>query len=241
MAKYPRKHRKKAVGKVSKAVKKYVKKAVHKLPELKYTNVQENGLSISNATFGALSSYYCCTDAIQQGTSDTNNRVGDQITLYDIDSRVVLENSLSAAANNDYVFVRLIMFQWHDMVDTTGAVGSGLSAILPLTELFQLGSGGVIAFNSAIDVDNRRAKRLSILYDKMMPVLRSVTASAYTENSVRMLHIYKRLKNRKLFYEAGSQTKARGHIFIIALSNWAYDVTHNVNVYSTHLTRFSDA
>lgn len=241
----PRKRRygkrgKKKGCKVSACVKKYVKKELRQFPEKKYTNVDENGLSmcrdVSGAT-GATAAYYCITDQIVQGTGDTNQRIGDSINLIDMDARFLFYQPTSTNPNP---FCRLIVFQWHNYLDTTAAIGQALAAILPISNILNNGGGGVSDVTSPYDIDHQRSDTFTILYDKMFGLSFNNPTTSNTSINQHHIHIKKKLRG-KVLYVNGSQTSAQNHIFVLAMSNNIYDRTNNPQLVGGHQIRFTDA
>jgi len=222
---------------VSKAVKTFVHKALKHVPEVKYTNTQVNGLYMCRDNGGASAAYFCLTDAIPQGTGDTNTRIGDQISLVGFDIRFLI--AAQAGAMNP--FCRIIIFQYHEFVTTAASIGSALEAILPATNLLNVGAGSVLGVTSPYDIDRERAKAFTILYDKNFNVSYNTGAGAYNSSiNNKQIHIKRKLRS-KLYYANESTTNARNHIFVLAMSNDTYSTANNPQIYMGHQTMFTDA
>lgn len=225
---------------VSKCVKKYVHKAITKLPELKYNNINYNGLYCAR-TQGTTGAYFCLTDNITKGTADINNRIGDQITLNSLEMRVFVGvQAASADAANAFPSMRLILFQFHDTVDTEAKIGSALDALLPIVNILNVGAGNVISPTSPIDTDAVRAKQFTILYDSFFPLEKSVLATYASGKNERCITIKRKFRN-KLYYIGSSDTYCKNHVFCLCMSNATYDNTVNPLLYMASQIKYSDA
>lgn len=221
--------------KVAKAVKTYVHKALKVAPELKYTNTQVNGLYMCKDNGGASAAYYCLTDVISQGVGDTNMRIGDSINLVNLDARFIMY-SQSGQPNP---FCRLIIFQYHEYVATGGSIGSALEAILPATNILNVGAGSVLGVTSPYDHDRRRSKSFTILYDKNFNLAYNTATNPISINN-KQIHVKRKLRG-KLMYANESTTTAKNHVFVLAMSNDAYNTGTNPQVAMGQQIVFTDA
>jgi len=166
-----------------------------------------------------------------------NARIGDEIHLVDIDCRF-LANSQVVGTPNSYC--RLIIFQWHEYLDTLAQTGSNLAITLPITSLLNVGAGTVIGVTSPYDIDRQRAKSFTILYDKTFNLSWNVGATSNSSINNKQIHFKKKMRNR-VYFANESPTIAKNHVFVLAMSNDTYSATNNPLIYMGHQTRFSDA
>jgi len=239
----PKGKRTKKTCKVSKCVKSYVHKALKVFPEKKYTAKNYNGLFCAQGQ-GATGAYYCITDNISQGDADANSRIGDQVILDNIDCRFVIgvQTGATSAANANPA-LRLIMFQYHETVDTTAATGIALDGILPLNNIFNVGAGNAFGPTQLYDVDGKRARTYTILYDKPFTLEKSVIGTYASGINQKEFRIKKKItRNNKLSYiGANSTTYAKNHIFVVCVSGATYDVTQNPVLYTASQVEYTDA
>jgi len=233
-------HRKKPVTKVPVSVRKYVKKAINANAEEKYALTNINGASITQDQKGVADAYYCLTDNIPQGLLDNNNRDGDQIRLHTFEGRYITQMDPAAATGNKNVTMRMIIFRANTNIDTTAAVGSGLIAIYPLSNILALGAGGVVSITSTYNHDRLKAKLFTILYDKCWFQTTAPLIGPGVNNNTRYIVIKKKLKNMKIEYIAGSTTNAMNHLFVLIMTNQNSGVANAPQLYSSTKVTYFD-
>lgn len=233
---------------VSKAVKRFVKKEVKRAPERKYTLVNYGGVQLNRATANVCSFFTCLTDTIPQGLQDNNARVGDEISLTELKINFYAQMTKGVTAPDDVVIFRLVVFQWNDVLDTTGATGAALGAILPSGSIFLTGVAGATNNDPSCHYNHDRihAKQLSILYDKMwrQESNSNTVGGTFTPDQIGGMmreHRVSLLRARKrLHFVNNSTTNASGHIFVIVLTNNPVAGTNPLGYLSTKLD-FNDS
>lgn len=226
------KPQKKAVGVI-------VEKKIKRDGELKYHDTVAPSYVVNRVnTTDSWYSYYCLTN-IPQGFTDTT-RSGDNIDLTSGTVRLAIQQSTASSAN-DSLMLRIVIFQYHPVVDGTYLAPPGppfgMNGALPLNLIFQPGVSGNIDFSSNYNVD--RKSQYHVLYDKVTKLVKYTTSVPGVIN----LKINLRMKKarKKVAYINGSTTQAAEHLFLLVMSNSNDSIANPAGMYAVTRLRFMDS
>lgn len=219
--KYYRRKTKKG-DKVSKNVRKYVKKAIKTFPEVKFSMgfIDSIGVRDVNST-----PFYFCLTNVAQGSS-VATRVGDQYTLVGMEINLIFGIDPTSTTLNKENWFRVLVFQWHTEVDGTDA--NLLSNLVITGNVLEIGantSGALASPDSLYDIQSKNQKNYTILYDKLFHMQNNIvnaTNGPYYDNSMfRSLRINKPKlgkAKRKLQFNQGGTNLASNHIFLVCFT-----------------------
>lgn len=197
-----------------------VKRVIAVRQELKYLNVTQSGIGISNTPSVVLVS------GISQGVTDSE-RDGDRVMLRKIYLR------WNATGGDTYNFLRFIVFQWKP----DNSVGP------TATDILLNGSSGFVDFTSQYNHDKRAL--FKIMYDKVIMTVgdgsqTALTAYPYQSN---FLHYNKKtliVPNKQLQYDAASATQGQNQIYVLTVSDSAVALPHPTISYTMKIL-FTDS
>lgn len=212
--------------KVSKAVKKYVKKAVKHVGETKHVEKAQLAWQPIDATgfIGRVSD-------TTQGTTD-QNRIGDQIQPVSIELGFFMWTDTSNPVfpvYDSYNQCRVILFQWHE----DDAFNSPIQSDILLYSYYQNIANVDIQMVSPYNWDQRHL--FTVLYDNTYTIRPDVVG--YPEQVLFKEHISIPV-SRKIFYNAGG-VSGSNNIYIMVVTDSTTPAHPNIQ-YLTQL-RFKDA
>lgn len=191
---------------LAKKVEKIAKQVKLQKPENKYSYV-----NLTNQQWNYDPTVSYCKDLltnITAGTSDYNNRIGDQIYVKGITLHGVSYNNLN------YPFVaRMIIFQLianPDTVDTTTSIGN-----LVMESLY---TGSANCVNDFFDYDNRKSFRK--LYDTSFVI--NPVGTLYNANTAlnqAKIHRHYIKINKKVQFSGGSSNPTANGIYAVFMSD----------------------
>lgn len=171
-----------------------------------------------------------------QGLGDSNQRIGDQITLkhVDFDYRIELNRESANPAESliaDQTTIRVCLF-WDNQPSAVSAAGGTVQNLVEYPQIFQSAVSG--AFTNAIgydmmltqkDWDNR--KRFSIIYDKthtLCPNTYSTSAGGLSgtlgaRSCTGKIKVNKNYKKQKIRFVAGGDTVVNRKLYFLCISD----------------------
>lgn len=240
--KYYRK--KKKMAKVSKNVKKYVKKAIKAFPEVKFSMGYIDSVVVRDANS---TPFYFCLTNIAQGSSVVT-RVGDSYNLMDFELRLMIGIDPTSTTSNKENWFRMLVFQWHTEVDGTDA---NLLTNLPITgNVLEIGansSGALATPDSLYDIQSKSQKNYTILHDKLFHLQNNIvnaTNGPYYNNNMFHKIVIKKHKlskaHKKLQFNNASTNVAANHIFLVILT-YTDSATTAPIAWGTYRVTYTDA
>lgn len=225
----PRVYRKKLVGKkttglTKKArveVKAIAKRVVHTAEPLHFIDEYSTGTEIINtATFINL------TDSIAKGDLQTS-RTGQSVNLKSLRFHGTVSRDSGTADSYDFDHIRMILFKWMPSSDDEAPTAAGI-----------LYDSANDPFNSPHELDFAKTKKFRIIEDRRILLGARYAASNPVDSGlpiVRNLSFRKYAKHLgRVDYEAGSETLASGHIYLMLLGTRTAGV--NASTMSYHAT-----
>lgn len=161
--------------------------------------------------------FYFCLTQIAQGLLDTD-RIGDQVYIKNAYLRLQTAVDPDTTSINANVSMRMIMFQAHEVVDTTGAVGPALNTIYNWNRVLLDGPSGFPDIWSQYNHDRREL--YTILYDKTWHQVGSGGAGLALNDSIIenfVLTIPLGRAKKKIQYVGGGTNNASNHIFLLII------------------------
>lgn len=221
------------------AVKKAVKQELSKVQEMKYFDLIIS-TTIDGRSATTITAYWPLSGNIPQGNTDIT-RSGDKVYMKSLTLRGVLYMNQNAVTGNELGWFRLIIFQWHPVVDSTVAT---LNAQLPPHQIIDFG-----AMDAGTTMDpssfyfHDRAGQYTILYDKNYVGNGTRTGTNIPVNFTRNIHINVPLKKaqKQLRFLAGSSTTAANQIFCVIMSAQPTAVANPPTFNGISRIRFTDS
>lgn len=171
-------------------------------PEVKY-----NDLSAAGATFNFTmgTSAFIATAGISQGTGDFGSRIGDQITLMRLISRMTFAFPPGITATK----LRIIFFQYKQNPDAITVVPTSVCNLYMESAY----DGTVNIVNAPHDFDNRHS--FVTLYDKTMSINQETAAATHVVHKTINLDLHK----SKLSFSNATTAVVANAIYCIVVSD----------------------
>lgn len=156
--------------------------------ELKYHDTQPANINLSS-----VGAFLDLLFSNAQGTSDSNQRIGDSIVMKSIGFRFLFQGSSTDGANA----IRIILFRWHED-----------DQVNPPTVAQLLTVPGA-ALTSPYEFDNMRMKKFTILYDKIATV-DNVGTGMY-----KHFNVFKTFRGSKVYFDSSAdEGKSKVYVFL---------------------------